>query len=126
VIWILMTLACGGGDEKDSAALDTDAQDTAAPAGFCSDVPLLSWENFGEGLLIEHCQACHASDAPYRQGDDAPPEGVFFDTYEDAMGLKSRILAVSIGDAPTMPPRGGLSELDRARLEIWLRCGETD
>jgi len=33
---------------------------------------------------------------------------------------------VATGDAPTMPPRGGLSPLDRERLEIWLVCGEGD
>ena len=120
MILAMLMLACAGaeGDDKTPDHSLTDTSD------FCADAPVLSWENFGQGLLIEHCQACHASDAPYREGDSAPPESVHFDTYEAAMGHRTRILAVTTGLTPTMPPRGGMSDLDLERLELWLLCGE--
>jgi uncharacterized membrane protein len=122
--WILLILACGGEPDKDTAAPSTS--DTAAPQDFCADAPVLTWENFGQGLLLEQCQSCHGAEATYRDGDSPPPDSVFFDTYEDAMLWRSRILATTTGDSPTMPPRGGMSELDLQRLELWLRCGEAE
>ncbi len=121
MIMLFLALACGG--DKDSEPDPVGPEDTG---GLCASAPILSWENFGQGLLVEHCQACHGSDAPYRDGETPPPESVVFDTYEDAMTWKDRILAVTLGDGATMPPRGGLTDLDQQRLEIWLVCGEEE
>ncbi len=121
MIMLLLALACGADKEEDT--LPEVQPDTG---GFCADAPVLTWNNFGQGLLIEHCQACHAAEATYRDGDNPPPANVFFDTHEDAITWRDRILAVTTGDDPIMPPRGGLSELDRQRIEIWLVCGEED
>jgi len=87
--------------------------------GPCGQAPVLTWDNFGRGFVIENCQACHASTAPERQG---APEGVVFDTEEDAWRWSERILVRAARDAD-MPPQGGVDADDRRRLELWLGCG---
>ena len=118
MIALLLIFGCGGGQES----ADTGP---TPPADTCDDAPVLSWENFGEGFMLEHCQSCHATSAPYRSQTDAPPpESVSFDTYEQTMVLRTLILASAAGEAPSMPPRGGVSPIDIDKLEIWLNCWE--
>lgn len=128
---LLLLLGCArgiaeGGEDPapvDDSATDTDtppSDDTGEPVDpICVDAPVVTWNNFGEGFLVENCQACHASTAPNRH--DAP-ESVTFDTEEDVRTWKDRILARAAGDAPTMPPMGGTSPDDRYLLEVWLTC----
>lgn len=114
---LLVFFACAVGG--DPAAGDTgagaDSHDEA-----CADVPTLDWDNFGHGFLVASCQGCHASTATERQG---APEAVVFDTVDDAWRQKEAILRSAAGDAPSMPPRGGVSDDDRTRLKWWLECG---
>ena len=91
------------------------------PIPLCVDAPVLTWNNFGQGFLIENCQTCHASTSPNRYG---APAGVTFDTRDQALQWEDRILARATGEAPSMPPGGGVSEDDRYRLEVWLTCWE--
>lgn len=96
---------------------------TGAPAdsGTCSQDPVVTWESFGEALIGEHCQPCHASEAPNRFG---APEDVTFDTHEQVRTFRDAILRVATGDAPTMPPAISIGDTDRALLEVWLTCYE--
>ena len=103
---LLLLLACTSG---------SDTADT------CAEAPVVTWESFGEALLIEHCQPCHASTAVNRFG--APIE-VTFDTHEQAVALSDAILRVATGDEPTMPPAISIGETDRELLRIWLTCYE--
>ncbi|MCA9516919.1 MAG: hypothetical protein KC635_18380 [Myxococcales bacterium] len=89
-------------------------------AAWCAEAPVLSWDNFGHGFLLENCQPCHASTAADRH--DAPTT-VAFDSIERVRILKAKMLRMATGDAPEMPPAGGVSEEDRALLEVWLECG---
>ena len=90
------------------------------PQAECGDeVPLVSWETFGEGFLTTYCQGCHAADSLDRQ---KAPETIVFDTEEDALANKAGILAAAASDAPTMPPNGGPGDADRDKLDIWLTC----
>ncbi|MEO0600192.1 MAG: hypothetical protein AAF211_02080 [Myxococcota bacterium] len=107
--WLWLGLALWGCDEGEMAEADP-----------CASGPVLTWSNFGQGFLIENCQACHASKSDNRQG---APESVFFDTEEDAWGLADRILARGTGESPDMPPQDGIDADDRERLELWLTCG---
>ena len=93
--------------------------DTAASA--CADAPRLTWESHGQAILTEHCQPCHASTSTLRNG---APEEVTFDTRDEAVAWKARILATSTSDDPTMPPNIDLPALDRDNLWIWLTCWE--
>ena len=102
-------------DSGASGGVDTDGED------LCEDVPTLTWNNFGNGFMLENCQGCHASTAANRYG---APEGVYFDTVDDTWTHASRILTIATGDDPSMPPQGGVLEDDRTKLSWWLSCAE--
>lgn len=97
-----------------------DAGPTEGLPETCNGAPVTTWDNFGRGFLTENCQPCHASTAPDRQG---APEDVFFDTEVDMWHQATAILNRATGDDPAMPPRGGVTEDDRYRLEVMLTCG---
>lgn len=108
-------LGCGGpGDIKD----DTGAP--AADTGACADAAALSWASFGAGFFVQNCQSCHASTSPDRHG--APPD-VTFDDEASVRARADRVLARAAGDAPDMPPSGGVSLAEREKLTLWLTCG---
>ncbi len=85
------------------------------------EIPILTWDGFAQGFLTTHCQGCHASTSPDRH--DAP-ENVIFDTEEDALAWKERILVTAGTEPYTMPPAGGPTAEDRERLVAWLTCVE--
>ncbi len=97
----------------DAAVIETD---------WCDEAPVVTWDNFGQGFLVENCQPCHASTSEARH---EAPEEVVFDTEDDVVSLRERILIMATGDEPEMPPAGGVSVEDRALLEVWLEC-QTD
>ncbi|GDX78697.1 hypothetical protein LBMAG42_05080 [Deltaproteobacteria bacterium] len=105
----LLLLACATETAEPPAALD------------CASEPVVTWENVGEGLMIENCQSCHASTSLNRNG---APESVVFDTHTDVITFRSRILAVTAPDTRTMPPSLALSDDDRHLLQVWLECWE--
>lgn len=107
--------ADSGGDTGHTADSTVDSADA-----FCADAPTLAWSNFGEGFMRESCQGCHASTAEDRH--DAPEE-ITFDTVDQCWTWAADILRTATGEDPSMPPRGGVTDDDRVRLEWWLRCG---
>jgi uncharacterized membrane protein len=123
----------GWGDDPDDSAVETDADtdsdgdtdaDTDADtdtdtAAICVDAPVITWESWGQGFMIEACQGCHASTATNRYG---APTGVVFDTQDDVYLWRSSILARAAATPPTMPPAGGTTADDRYYLEVWLTC----
>jgi cytochrome c5 len=100
--------------------LDT-AEDSAVVDLECSEAQLVTYNNFGKSFLTHACQGCHASTAPDRY--DAP-EDVTFDNLDSVWERSSLILAVAAGDEPTMPPQGGVTEMERTKLQWWLQCGK--
>ncbi len=106
---LLIALAACDGGEGD-----------ATPDPLCDGAPVTTWDNFAAGFVTQNCQGCHAASAPDRH--DAPVD-VTFDTEEEALRWADRVLATATGDEPSMPPRGGVSDDDRYRLEVWLSCG---
>ena len=119
ISWLALSSGCGGAADApaDAPAGGGGHVDTADVG--CIDAPVVRWANFGQGFLREQCQTCHGSTTIERYG--APPD-VVFDTEADAIRQAPRIRARSIGPSPTMPPQGGVSESDRALLELWLSC----
>jgi len=103
--------------------LTPDAEDSSPtpvdPASLCGDAPVVTWDNFGQGFMIENCQSRHATTSPNRYG--ASPD-VHFDTLDDVLERQDRILARAAGENPTMPPDGGVSADDRWLLQVWLTC----
>lgn len=116
-VWLLVLVGCTP-DPVDPA--DTGEDPAFTGPAICEDAPVTTWDNFGAGFLTQHCLACHASTAPDRH--DAPDD-VTFDTEEEAWTWSERIVARAAGEAPTMPPQGGVSADDRYLLEVWLTCG---
>lgn len=117
---LLLLHACGA----DTSGADTSAADTAGPGddahpAWCDTAVEVGWDDFGHGFLLTHCQGCHASTAPERYG---APEGVVFDTEQDAVEQADAILRVVI-EARTMPPAGGVTEDEELLLQTWLLCG---
>ncbi len=111
---LLWLLACAGPE-----APQDSVQDTAPAEDFCAEAPVVRWTNFGQGFITGSCQGCHASTTPDRYG---APEGVTFDSVEEVWAQKDMILLTCTGEAPSMPPNGGVHEDDRTRLAWWLRC----
>jgi hypothetical protein len=106
------------------AGCGADPKDTGGPADDCDRSPPLDWHNFGKGFVDKHCNGCHSVlyEGGRRQG---APVGVDFNTYEDVLSWRERIRARSttaVLDTPTMPPGGGPSTEELARLEEWLSC----
>jgi len=140
MIALILMLACDGGtdDGTDKAPVDTATTDTtdagttddtdstatddtgAALDPFCDDAPVVTWENWGEGFMVERCSSCHAASSAERNG---APDAVNFDTHDEAVALSDRVLArtVDVGD---MPPSGGVTADDLYLLEVWLSCWE--
>ena len=114
---LYLLLGCAPSDKTQETI--PEAMDT----GFCSDAPTVTYETFGEGFMSENCQSCHASTSPNRYG---APEDIYFDTHEDIINQAATILAVTTGEAPTMPPAGGVDEQKRELVEIWLSCWENE
>ncbi|MDP2307210.1 MAG: hypothetical protein Q8P18_14385 [Pseudomonadota bacterium] len=110
-MWLGLLLACTGTDDSAETAVDP----------LCVDAPIVTYETFGAGFVEENCQSCHASTSLDRQG---APSFVVFDTVDDVWALDERILQVAVPDPPMMPPQGGTTADDRAKLEIWLTCAE--
>lgn len=102
-----------------AACSDKAGESGAGDSGLCADAPVLMYANFGQGFLLENCQSCHASTSLDRNG---APEGVVFDTLEDVLPLADLILAQAGGEDPPMPPQGGVEDLEREKLRIWLSC----
>ncbi len=81
----------------------------------------LTWENFGRGFMIAHCNRCHAVDADDRRG---APRAYVFDTYEQTHALRERIFIRSAADNVTMPPGPDDPPLEqRDMLAEWIACG---
>ena len=120
---LAFALVCGGcGGERASKGNDTaSVADSGAPDvdPACDGLPVVTWANFGAGFMLQQCQSCHADTAADRRG---APEGVGFGEEADVRAHHDRIVARALGEAPTMPPEGGVSEDDRALLAIWLDC----
>ena len=108
MIPLLMSLGCSA---------DAPEVDTA----YCHDAPIATYHSFGAGFFQENCQSCHASTAPNRNG---APESITFDDQTQASAHYALVLATAGSDNPTMPPQGGLTEIDKAMLNYWLRCEE--
>ena len=89
--------------------------------GPCGRSPALSWDNFGDGFMTKHCTGCHSSLLPEGMREGAPTS-VNLDTYADVIQWADRVDARAVGDDADMPPGGGPSADERARLAEWLTC----
>lgn len=131
----------GSGDESGAAASGEDsgggtggtAGDESGETGaggiegpieghLCPEDSLLSADNFGMPFLLTWCAGCHSAalDADERAG---APVGIDLDSIEGAREHLQRIYVRTAMDDATMPPAGGPTADERARLGDWLACG---
>ncbi len=87
----------------------------------CETAPLVNWSNFGHAFMIQNCNGCHSATTHNRYG---APEHAIFDSADDVWAQKSAVLVAAGGEGPRMPPNGGTTDMERAKLAIWLQCGE--
>lgn len=86
----------------------------------CVREPPLDYENMGKGLIERHCRSCHGEFRVGAQRSFAPV-GVDFDEEGDVLAWADLIYQEAVIDR-TMPPAGGMLELERLLLEEWMRC----
>ena len=84
----------------------------------CDSVPYVTWETYTQGMLMTHCQGCHASESPTRYG---APEDVYFDDIDNALLWSERIRVRTL-EIQDMPPAGGIFSEDLYLLQVWLEC----
>lgn len=84
----------------------------------CAPDPDVTWETFGAGFFAGRCAGCHGADAPDRFG---APAAVVLDTEADVIAHRDAVARTVLTDG-TMPPAGGLTDTERARLAAWLAC----
>lgn len=137
VVVIVLILGCGDEEEfgftppsssssqKQETSTDTIESTIESSTDYevihnidCDNVPYVTWDTYMQGMLMTHCQGCHASTSPTRYG--APTE-VFFDDIEDALYWSERIRARTL-ETQDMPPAGGVFIEDLYLLQVWLEC----
>lgn len=81
----------------------------------------LTYQNFGQGFFITHCNRCHSAESGDREG---APDGYSFDSLAQIQKHKTRIFARSAGPNASMPigPDDPPRE-ERDKLAEWLACG---
>jgi hypothetical protein len=121
VSWLGDTLRDPGSTATSSPS--TSSIEPTTPATTDTDCdPDVTWESFAAGTIKTWCTPCHSATVPVTERAGAPL-GVDFDRYEDVV-LHGPSVAVRVsGDSPSMPPSGGLTEVERAKLADWILCG---
>ena len=87
---------------------------------WCAEEGDVTYAEFGETFLRQHCNGCHGSEADNRHG---APVIVSFDSIEDVWTWKDAILRVTTSENPSMPPAWELDAGDVELLQVWLECG---
>jgi uncharacterized membrane protein len=112
VILLLWLGACAGGTSDTEKPVDTE--DTPA----CTPDPAYNWDTFGAGFVAGRCQGCHGSASTDRHG---APDAVTFDNERQVVQQADAFLRTVLEEA-SMPPGGGLTDLEKERLAAWLAC----
>ena len=114
VVTALFIVGCNDGGA--SSDVDTDGMNTESSA---DAVERVTYANFGDAFLRNWCRGCHGVQLTGDARSDAP-EGIDFETHDDARMWADRIRARAIGEHASMPPAGGPSPEELALLEAWL------
>ena len=87
---------------------------------WCAEEVHVTYAEFGETFLRQHCNGRHGSEADNRHG---APAVVSFDSIENVWTWKDAILRVTTSENPSMPPAWELDAGDVELLQVWLECG---
>lgn len=102
-----------------------DEEEAPTPSETDDPCAAYSWDSVGAPFTRMWCTSCHSSElnSTYRAG---APAGVNFDDYASVAAMLGRFEDRTFQSDPNldpMPPGGGPTEEDLARLQIWLDCG---
>ena len=111
LIPFLLTWSCDGAAPVDSVG------PAPASAEGCG-----TWTSVGEPFVLTWCGGCHSAALPEERRYGAPME-VNFDSLERVREGGTLLANIALGDAPMMPPAGGVPAAERAAMKKWLDCG---
>jgi len=86
----------------------------------CDHEPPLTYENFGDGFLRQHCNGCHSSYREYEWQRSGAPGGIDFDTWDTLLEWSDRVQIRT--EQGTMPPSGGPTAEERSLFLEWMAC----
>ncbi len=107
---------CGGDDSPPAPPQQSTTPSTQD--GDCSDLPGVTWENWGQGFYLTYCDICHTADAPNRYGAQID---LVMDTLDQVRerAERSRYRVVELADHPD---GGGIVDDDLVLYEVFLDC----
>lgn len=129
---LIILFACGSGNAGDSsehapylapAPTGIKTKEIPLPDSSCLNGSVLSYENFGRGVISDYCLACHSRnlDSELRYG--APTE-LNFDEAMDVRTWRVRILDVFDGKIKHKIELGRSPDsIDKKMALEWLECG---
>ncbi|MEZ4741217.1 MAG: hypothetical protein R3B45_02020 [Bdellovibrionota bacterium] len=88
----------------------------------CDEGSSLSYKNFGNAFLLDHCTTCHSSEINNNERLNAPIE-MNFDSIELVQIWRANILEVMQKKENSMPPTYELNQEEKDNFINWLRCG---
>jgi hypothetical protein len=122
--------SCGGKDDTDPPESDNpdpppitnanpkkSVSDAECPSG-----TVWTWNNMGEGYLLNYCTMCHSAHLTDEARRGAPV-GSDFDTPESVQVWRANIITRVAGEAPNMPPSLHIPAAETTRFLNWLNCG---
>ncbi len=112
----------GGSSGSDTGTTSSDSSGSESGELIdCDDTPVITYDTFGAGFLATYCNGCHGGQVVDRKG---APAAAVFDTREQVMPYADKILyrLAPPMDVTPMPPAGGVTPDDEARIAIWLMC----
>ena len=124
---LLASMGCNNDNAgpSDDGAADTESESESEGESGTTEPPegaRVTYANFGDAYLRNWCRGCHSA-AIEGEARSGAPEGIDFNTHEDAQMWADRIRARALGDDPGMPPAGGPSAEELELLEEWLDAG---
>ncbi len=114
VVWLGLIVGCDEGVGGQASE--------AFEARECPPDSLLTYENFGEQLMLDHCTGCHGD--AVAQGDrQGAPVDVNLTTHAQVHDWLELVYERSADDNTSMPVVDNMDPDDRYRLGDWLACG---
>jgi len=122
---LLFVVGCDPDDDDGPGKKDKTTETSVATGDTGVVDPICetaTWDIAAEPMLRSWCTPCHSSTLEGADRSGAP-EGMDFDTWENARPFAELIKSVAVPDDATMPPEGKVDEEERVWLGLWVDCG---
>ncbi|MFK7931097.1 MAG: hypothetical protein AB8H79_23120 [Myxococcota bacterium] len=127
-VMVGLLVACGDDPENSTDPTDdSDTDDSGVVESFiegrdCPPDSPLTYDNFGESLMLSRCAGCHGDAVEEGERLGAPLD-VNLTTQAQVQDWLERVYARSADDNVSMPIVDNIDPIDRVRLGDWLACG---